>query len=76
MGPDAIAVDEITAPDDCQALIRAAYCGVDLLATAHAVEVRDLCRRTVYKPLLDAKIFSTALVLRSDNSYKLERMDL
>ena len=76
MGPEAIAVDEITAPEDCQALLRAAYCGVRLLATAHAVEVRDLFRRTVYKPLLDAKIFSTALVLRSDNSYTLERMDL
>lgn len=76
MGPDAIAMDEITASEDCQSLIRAAYCGVRLLATAHAAEVRDLCRRPVYKPLLDAKIFSTALVLRPDNSYKLERMDL
>ena len=76
MGPACIAVDEITAPEDCQALIHAAFCGVRLLATAHAAEIRDLNRRTVYKPLLDARIFSTALVLSPNQSYKVERMDL
>lgn len=76
MGPDAVAVDEITAPEDCRALILAAYCGVRLLATAHAGELRDLHRSAVYKPLLDARVFSTALVLSPDKSFRLERMEL
>lgn len=76
MGPGCIAVDEITAQEDCQALLRASFCGVRLLATAHAGAVSDLCRRSVYKPLLDARVFTTALVLSPDKSYKPERMNL
>lgn len=76
MSPDCIALDEITAQEDCEALLRAAFCGVRLLATAHAGSLSDLRRRPVYRPLLDAKIFSAALVLSPDKSYKPERMDL
>ena len=76
MGPDCIAVDEITAQEDCQSLLRAAFCGVRLLATAHAGAVKDLHCSTVYKPLLESRVFSTALILSPDKSYKLERMDL
>lgn len=76
MGPDVIAVDEITAAEDSQALLRAAFCGVRLLATAHAGDIRDLTRRNVYKQLLDARIFSTAIVLNQNQAYTTERMDL
>ncbi len=76
MGPDCIALDEITAQEDCQALLRASFCGVRLLATAHAGLVSDLGRSSVYKPLLDARTFTTALVLSPDKSYKAERMNL
>lgn len=76
MGPDCIAVDEITASDDCGALLRAAFCGVRLLATAHAGSLADFRHRSVYRPLVEARVFSTALVLCRDKSYKLERMDL
>ena len=76
MGPDCVAVDEITAPEDCDALVRAAFCGVRLLATAHAGSLADFRTRNVYKPLAEARVFSTALVLSRDKSYTLERMDL
>ncbi len=73
MGPDCIAVDEITAEQDCQALIQAANCGVELLATAHAAGAEEFRRRPVYQPLLREGIFETLLVLRRDKSYKVER---
>lgn len=74
MGPAAIAVDEITAEEDCEALLRAGWCGVRLLASAHATGITDLRSRPVYRKLWDCGLFSTAVVLRKDKSWKLERM--
>ena len=74
MSPRCIAVDEITAPGDCQALLNAAWCGVDLLATAHASNCSDLMRRPVYRSLADSGLFSCAIVLSKDKSWNLERM--
>ena len=73
MGPACIAVDEVTSPDDCQALIRAAWCGVNLLATAHASSMEDFLSRNVYRPLAEKRIFHTYVVLRQDKSWHLER---
>lgn len=75
MGPECIAVDEITEKEDCLGLIRAANCGVRLLATAHAVSREDLMRRSVYRPLLEQRIFEALLVLRKDKSFTVERME-
>lgn len=74
MGPGCIAVDEITQPEDCAALSQAAGCGVTLLSTAHASGLEDLHRRSVYRTLLEAEIFDRVLILRSDKSWKMERM--
>lgn len=76
MGPGCIAVDEITAQRDAQALVLAANCGVRLLATAHAASRSDFQRRPVYKMLAEEKIFGTLLLLRPDKSYKVERVTL
>lgn len=76
MGPECIAVDEITAQRDCEALVRASRCGVRLLATAHATEKEDLTRRGIYKPLLEQGLFDTLLILRRDKSWYTERMKL
>lgn len=76
MGPDCVAVDEITATEDCEALLHAGWCGVRLLATAHASSLRDLKRREVYRPLLETGLFTNVLVMRPDKSWRLERMDL
>lgn len=74
MGPKCIAVDEITAAEDCQALIRAGWCGVELLATAHAANLQDLNRRPVYRPLTESGLFEQVIILSRDKSWHMERM--
>lgn len=75
MGPSCIAVDEITASDDCDALYRAGWCGVRLLATAHASSLEELYLRPLYRPLLDKHLFDHVLVMQRDKTWTLERMD-
>lgn len=74
MGPQYIALDEITAEADCGALIQAANCGVQFLATAHGTSLRDLQSRCVYRPLIEQKIFHEILLLHPDKSFTRERM--
>ena len=75
MSPNTIAVDEITATEDCNALINAAWCGVDLLATTHAGSKHDLYNRAVYRPLIENRIFQTLIILHPDKSWTAERMN-
>lgn len=74
LSPGCIAVDEITAQEDCQALLSAGWCGVELLATAHARDAKDLLRRKIYQPLADSGLFETLLILQPDKSWRMERM--
>ena len=76
MGPKWIAVDEITQEDDCRALLQTGWCGVRLLATAHAKDIQDLRQRPIYKPLTQSDLFDTILILREDKTWKMERMHL
>lgn len=73
LGPEVITVDEVTQIRDCEVLSRAAHCGVKLLATAHAADIRDLQFRESYRTLLEQKIFDHILVLRKDRTCVLER---
>lgn len=74
MGPDTIAVDEITSAGDCMALLRAGWCGVRLLATAHACGKQDLLRRPVYKPIVESGLFETLVILQKDKTFRTERL--
>lgn len=76
MGPSDIAVDEITAESDCAALIQAGFCGVSLLATAHASGKQDLLSRTIYRSIIDCGLFDTLLVMLPDKTWRMERMNL
>ena len=76
MAPDTIAIDEITAQADTAGLMRAAWCGVRLLATAHASCLQDLKSRVVYRPILESKLFQTVIVMQPDKSYGIERMTI
>jgi len=70
MGPACIGVDEITSEEDTRAMVRAGWCGVRLIATAHAASVEDLYTRTVYSPLTQRKLFDHILVLNRDKTWK------
>ena len=74
MGPDTIAVDEITSGVDCEALMKAGWCGVRLIATAHAASKEDLLSRPVYQPIVRSKLFQTLVILQQDKSFRTERM--
>ena len=75
MGPDCIAVDEITAEEDCNALLEAGRCGVQLLATAHGTGIREIRNRRIYRELLDGRLFDYVVVMNRDKSWRVERMD-
>lgn len=75
MGPKCIAVDEITEGSDCAALQSAGWCGVRLIATAHAFCREDLLKRKIYRPLVDTGLFDRFLVMRPDKSWYLEGAD-
>lgn len=74
MSPQWIAVDEITAQSDCDALLHAGWCGVKLLATAHAGTLQDLKTRPVYRSIIEYGLFSSVVILQKDKSWRTERM--
>ena len=76
MGPAWIAVDEITSEEDCQGLVQAGWCGVSLVASAHASGKEDLLSRPVYRPLVESGLFDTLVILKPDKSWTCERMRL
>lgn len=76
MTPSIIAVDEITQAEDCDALLHAGWCGVRLLATAHAGSSDDLYARPVYREILNHHLFQTMIVMRRDKSWTVERIGI
>ncbi|MCI8525820.1 MAG: stage III sporulation protein AB [Oscillospiraceae bacterium] len=75
MNPAWIAVDEITAAADLEAMARAGYCGVRLLATAHGFGPEELRRRPLYRQLAELGIFRNLLVLDGNKQARMERME-
>ena len=63
MSPFWIALDEITAYKDVEAMISASYSGVKFLATAHAEESQDLYSRPIYRRLMEEGVFRTIILL-------------
>ena len=75
MNPDWVAVDEITSHEDTKALIQAGWCGVSVLASAHAGSMCEFMKRPVYKPLVQCGLFDYYLIMQHDKSWILERVD-
>lgn len=63
MNPQILAMDEITAPGDIDAVEEAVGCGVQLLATAHAASVGEFLTRPLYRRLAEDKVFKNAVVI-------------
>jgi len=74
MGPQYIAVDEITAEEDANALVHAHGCGVFLWATTHADSMDAFFRRTTYRPLVEKQVFQYAVVMKKDKTFCVERV--
>lgn len=73
MNPRWIAVDEISAEADVEALVRASYCGVRFLATVHAASFDELDKRPVYRRLMQSQSFETLLLLSAGRRLTIRR---
>ncbi len=73
MGPDTIAVDEITSEEDIRAVIHAGRCGVHLLATIHAHGKQDFLSSARCAPLVTGGIFDHFVFMAKDKSWWIER---
>lgn len=70
MNPQVIVMDEISSPEDISAAQSAAGCGVRIIATAHAAEIRDLYLRPVYRELIKSGIFTDAVIINNKNGQR------
>ena len=61
MSPQVLAFDEITDPEDLEMIAQVIGCGARLLATAHAKDKSALQKRALYRSVLSAGIFDTAV---------------
>ena len=78
MSPALLAFDEITAPEDVEAVSLCAHCGTAVIASAHAADVDDLWQRPLYRALLELHVFGYAVVIeRKDGrrNYRMERLE-
>lgn len=78
MSPELLAMDEITSPEDIEAVALCAHCGTAVLATAHAADLTDLGRRPLYRRLLSLGVFERVLVIsRADGkrTYRMEKTE-
>ncbi len=72
MNPHWIALDEITAEEDVEAMIRTSHCGVRFLATAHGLGPEDLQRRPIYRELVSSGMFHYLFVIEGDRKIRKE----
>lgn len=70
MNPQIIAVDEITAKEDVQALKEIVGCGVKLLATAHGTMKLDLYRRKIYEEMMELQLFQRLLLIGNQGTQR------
>ena len=77
MNPQVIAADEISSPNDLQAMGEIFGCGVGILASAHACGREDLMKRPAYRRLIENAVFTRLLVIRQQRgkrSFTLEEI--
>ena len=77
MNPEIIAMDEITEPEDLEAVQAILGCGVGVFASVHAKDTRDMLSRGLYRGLLAGGAFPLLAVINVKNgrrSYRMERL--
>lgn len=68
MNPEILAMDEITARSDLEAVRSGAACGVRILATAHAYTLADMPRRELYREILAMGVFERVVEISADSA--------
>lgn len=76
MNPQIIALDEISAASDAEAVEQAAYCGAAIFATAHGTSVEQLKRRRHYRALLEGGCFEKAVIISGREKRSYEVVDI
>ncbi len=75
MNPQVLAADEITDPADVEAVVRAAGCGVELIATAHGSGLESMRRRPIYRDLLSAGVFRRLVLIERTGARRTVRVE-
>lgn len=65
LAPQVIAVDELGTAEDIKALFTVIRSGCSVLATMHGESVTDLCEKNYLKEVMDEKVFSRYIVIKS-----------
>lgn len=73
--PQIIAVDEITASDDLQAMEQAANCGVGLLATIHAADCSELKKKPLFRKMMEMQVFQKAIIISRPDKRRVYRVE-
>lgn len=63
MAPDVIGVDELGKKEDVKALEYCVNCGCTMIATVHAGDLDELRNKTIFKYMLDNKLFKRIVVM-------------
>ncbi len=66
MSPRVIISDEIASDEDVSAILKAAGTGVNIIASSHGDNLKEVMSRRVLKPLFDDKVFKQAILLKRD----------
>ncbi len=65
MSPQVIAVDEIGAPEDVQAIKYAMHCGCKMIATVHGEALEEIQRKPLFEQLVNEQCFERYVVLQN-----------
>jgi stage III sporulation protein AA len=63
MSPQVIAVDEIGAPDEVQAIKYAMHCGCKMIATVHGESLEEIRRKPLLEQMISEQCFERYVVL-------------
>ena len=65
MSPQVVAVDEIGAPEDLQAIKYAMHCGCKMLATVHGESMTEIQKKPLFEQIVKEQCFERYVVLRN-----------
>ena len=65
MSPQVVAVDEIGAPEDVQAIKYAMHCGCKMLTTVHGESIEEIRKKPLFEQLLREQCFERYVILKN-----------